>query len=113
MRTVKGRLSVVLLSVILLVPLFPISPSENLALSIEPAIPRASTSGTATDSQLRLDRAKYMPTNDCFVVTVTDADQDVDPQKPDTIRVDVLDAYPAGAATGDQEEIVLTETGYS
>jgi len=113
MRIVRRRLSVAFLLVTFLVTSFSALPPENVALSIGPADPLMSVSATATDSKLRLDRAKYMPTNDCFVVTVTDADQDVDPQKPDTVRVDVLDAYPTGAATGDQEEIVLTETGYN
>ncbi|GEM_PF-5040948 len=63
-----------------------------------------------TKSKLRFDRSKYAPTGDYFNVTVTDPDQNLDPKTAETLSVEVVSVYPK-TATGDQETILLTETG--
>jgi subtilisin family serine protease len=77
---------------------------DLLARAPEPAaaLPRSMT---------RFDRSSYDPDRgDCAVVTVTDADQDLDPDMRDGVSVEIATNLLGGAESQDRESVALTET---
>jgi hypothetical protein len=75
------------------------------------ASPTAAPVG-GTHSRLRFDRTRYRPDDsDCVTVEVRDPDENRDRSRAETLQADVVDMYPAAAATGDREKVSLQETG--
>ncbi|HHJ35863.1 MAG TPA: DUF11 domain-containing protein, partial [Gammaproteobacteria bacterium] len=81
-------------------------PGNGFVVSPDPAVPTigGSTPLVATDPQ-PLNAVDLYTTGDPIFVQVDDQDQNLDPAVLETVRVVVT------SSTGDQEEIILTETG--